>query len=321
MPPEAAPPLAGPRRPLVYGLSHPIASRLAVEHESLARTWSSGAHARTQQGGKVCESRVSSLVSRYVALLTFAFVGANRDVMPRCGLGHRRCVSAGEDRIFATRMSRACTQTLLCSDAHTVWQVALRLVHCEAEAPRPSAARLAARRHARPRPLRGPLLAGAPRDAYCIAPPAGDERGGCLRYFWDLSAFLFAAARPAEPSALRRVAALKRDELRAWACHRCPRAGRAREAARIRRRRARLRWPSLPRSPPTSRTGCASAARYGQSSDAHRASIDSICTGRVPCGLKAPFLCSPRGRKEPSVSFSFEGWWWWPRRLCSMVYC
>ena len=113
----------------------------------------------------------------------------------------------------------------------------------------------------------------------------------------------------------------ERDELRAWACHRCPRAGRAREAARIRRRRARLRWPSLPRSPPTSRTGCASAARYGQSSDAHRASIDSICTGRVTCGLKAPFLCSPRGRKEPSVSFFFEGWWWWPRRPCSMVYC
>ena len=152
-------------------------------------------------------------------------------------------------------------------------------------------------------------------------PPRRGRAGGVLALLLDLSAFLFAAARPAEPSALRRVAALKRDELRARACHRCPRAGRAREAARIRRRRARLRWPSLPRSPPTSRTGCASAARYGQSSDAHRASIDSICTGRVPCGLKAPFLCSPRGRKEPSVSFFFEGWWWWPRRLCSMVYC
>ena len=154
------------------------------------------ARARTRQGGKVCESRVSSLVSRYVALLTFAFVGANRDVMPRCGLGHRRCVSAGEDRIFATRMSRACTQTLLCSDAHTVWQLALRLVHCEAEAPRPSAARLAARRHARPRPLRGPLLAGAPRDAYCIAPPRRGRAGGVLALLLGPFGFSFCRRAP-----------------------------------------------------------------------------------------------------------------------------
>lgn len=138
--------------------------------------------------------RVSSVESRFPLRCSvdvcFRWCEPRRDasVRPRppalcvCGLGSHIC-----------HTHVACMHS---DPTLTVWQLALRLVHCEAEAPRPCAARLAARRHARPRPLRGPLLAGAPRDAYCIAPPAGDERGGCLRYFWDLSAFLFCRRAP-----------------------------------------------------------------------------------------------------------------------------